>query len=735
MNQGKTNLFSVDVASTHLPRQTGFLFALLIIFSYVYGAFGFGRTGQITLIGLVAVGLGVDFFLMRSSRLACVSRWALLCGLALILIWERFFGASSSFPARFGFLLLIPLVWVCLLRVPSGEADLRPSSFLMTALILGLTALVLAPMLRGAYYWDDAINATVYGAEKFNGLPLWRDILTFMHRYLELGRINVLSFYYYFYFYLPNPFLYKSLILLTILVNQWLFGKTVRTLTGSERAGHLAMMLVLLSFQMRPFQDPLNGFYSLMQVILTELLLMTLFLIRYLRDGNRRGLILSVTMFALGLLTYEVMFPFLLMVPVLVWFETRDVKKSVQLTLPFLLVWIAAIVGVAFVRSRFLVGDTYSGVAFSIDPLAILRTYVNQTMASLPMSFHVLRGSVPVMGRQEAIGRGLTFAPLGLLRALTMTDWALLILSAAFLLRLFSRLVPGEKPYHIGILFGLGASLWLLQGVTIALSERYQVQLIPGIGYLPVYLGYYGAAAILTALSLLFTRAVRLREMRYRWFVKAGVAVFTVLLAVLLEDNRKILSLLDAQYLAPRQPGQAALEAGIFDFLPDGSTVLTTNPDSYLWEADWNTGGLEAEFYTLYSGRDFLTGENRAGRFNAAAFLNGTIAPGEKTYLFAYDGDGVRGIAKLGRLVDVSPDSSRVLGVTLWVDTVLYYLDGNDSDLASVSYVATADSDPAGFVVSPPERQWQIRHPPGGVLAQLHPDQRIDFETLQLFGF
>ena len=66
--------------------------------------------------------------------------------------------------------------------------------------ILGLTALMLTPMLEGGYYWDDAVNATVYGAERFDAAPLWLNLSVFIQKYFALGRVNVLSVYYYFFF-------------------------------------------------------------------------------------------------------------------------------------------------------------------------------------------------------------------------------------------------------------------------------------------------------------------------------------------------------------------------------------------------------------------------------------------------------------------------------------------------------------------------------------------------------
>ena len=83
-------------------------------------------------------------------------------------------------------------------------------------LICILTALSLRFLVHSGYYWDDAVNSTAYLFEKQDQLPLIQNLVNFMRKYLELGRINLLSCYYYFLFYIENVKLYKLIIILSV---------------------------------------------------------------------------------------------------------------------------------------------------------------------------------------------------------------------------------------------------------------------------------------------------------------------------------------------------------------------------------------------------------------------------------------------------------------------------------------------------------------------------------------
>ncbi len=724
-------------------KQLGFWLSVLTVFGGVYGFFGETRSGKIFFVVIFLVGIFLDRQSERSLESAAVrlrlgpftlsrkliSRLALTAGLAGVYIAER--SALTGTPSRFGYLTLLLPVWAVLLRIPIRDAEERGNSFFAVwnpeIWILGLTALMLTPMLEGGYYWDDAVNATVYGAERFDAAPLWLNLSVFIQKYFALGRVNVLSVYYYFFFLLRNPLIYKTLILLFILLNQFLSGMIVRKITGSKRMGQLVMLIALLCFQMRPYQDALTGFYALMQLILVELLLTAYWLIKYVREGKPRYLVASVSAFAMGLFTYEVVFPFLLMIPVIAWAESRKVRRVVAVSLPYVAVWLAAVGAVAYVRLNLDAGLGYSGAAFSWDWTAILRTWLRQTVAGLPLNFHTFGTEAAILSDVTQIDQVFNFTPVKLLFAMNVLDFVLAAIAAWLIFRVFSRLRPDARPGSLRTLAALGASLFLLSGVSIALSLRYQGQLVPGLGYLPAYLGYYGTAMLTTALIGALSSCFRTWRYADRWILKGLTAAYVVVFVVTLQENRSVLNLLDRAFSDPYRAGCDALAAGIFDFLPGNAAVLTTNPGDYLWEANWNETGIEGEFWTMESGRNFLNGTLRAGRFPAAgeAFAD----PGAPVYAFEYGGNELGTFAKLGRVVEVRTEADG--GRSVLTDGVIYFMGGNFLRRSDVSYLNGTGE----FMRLSGEAMLRVREDRRGTIFHLPEAETLRFETLDVVGF
>ncbi len=191
---------------------------------------------------------------------------------ALRLLYERFPGRLSFLRilggAYLGWILWIAgiagLLWLVLrqfslrqaadplrtqLEMPALQRFFR--NYGIEALILLLTAASLSMLIRSGWYWDDAVNSTAYLAEKKDAIPTLTHMLEFMRKYLELGRINVLSIYYYFYFYIENVSLYKALIILTILIDQLIFRKVLMEYGVPLSGARLGMLLIPLMLQTR----------------------------------------------------------------------------------------------------------------------------------------------------------------------------------------------------------------------------------------------------------------------------------------------------------------------------------------------------------------------------------------------------------------------------------------------------------------------------------------------------
>lgn len=656
----------------------------------------------------------------------------------LRVLWERF-------PHRLPFLRVLGgehlgwlfwtlgltgLVWLLLQALPesaapdawhaggSGRAARFFSAWGPELLILFITAASLSMLVRSGYYWDDAVNSTAYLAEKKDSIPTFRHVLDFMKEYLKLGRINILSFYYYFFFYIENVSVYKALIILSILADQLIFRVTLTEFGVTKNRARMGMLLIPLMLQTRVYQDPVSGFYSLMQVLTAEMLLCAFFLSRWLRSGRGRELALSLVFFSLGLLTYEVCFPFIAMIFLLILVRRRSFRKTVRDSLPFVVPVVLALAAVVFVRAKYVTKTTYAGVAFSMDPLRILRAGLTQITAGMPLSFYSAGYQAAVLDNVHPAASFMNYSLGSFLGAVRLSD-LMLLLAAVFALRRISAEGNNTSAPEFGSLAVLGFSFALLPAVTVAMSSRYQGQLMPGLGYLPVYMQYYGIVMLLLWLTLKLKAGTGVRAL--------CLSAFAVILLLNLQNNRAVTEIMNRVFYFPRNAGEAALHGGILDFLEEDAVLVSVNDRRMLWEADWNNRGLYPQFYGNNSRRiPGTVGDTKLlSGFAENAEGPGTVTP-ENVWLISYSGGTDRGFARLGRLcsAEFDPDSGELRSAV--TDGVLYFISGKFPEQASVQYTRSDGT----FVRSESSELQRVRLTEYGILYSLPAEEKVWFDSL-----
>ena len=666
----------------------------------------------------------------------------------LRLLWERF-------PGRLGFLRVLGgehygwvfwtlglagLLWLVLPAVSGGSEAKRAeetgvsglrrffSRYGIEAAILLVTAVSLSMLIRSGYFWDDAVNSTAYLAEKKDSVPLLQHVLDFMKEYLHLGRINVLSFYYYFFFYIDNVSVYKALIILTILIDQLIFRKVLLEFGVPLPGARLGMLLIPMLLQTRAYQDPVSGFYGLMQVLTAEMLLCAYFTSRWLRSGKKRELVRGLLFFTAGLLTYEVCFPFLLMICLLIWIRRKNFLKAVRDSLPFAGAALLMLEGVVLVRAKYVTDSTYAGVAFSLDPSMILRAGFRQLTAALPLSFYSAGYQASVMTKAYPAAEIMRYDFGGFLSAVSLTDVLILAAALWILHRIRGQAsgieTAGWKGSELAL---LGLSFAVLPCVTVAMSQRYQGQLMPGLGYLPVYIQYFGIAVLLLWAVLSVRPSAGKRAL--------CVSAFALVLLLNLQNNRAVTAIMNRSFYGPRNAGEAALRGGILDFLPEGAVLISDNDRAYLWEADWNNRGLYREFYGNNSRHCPETaGDYKLLREAADAALAAGSVPDEagrltlepeNVWLISYWGDDARGLAKLGRLRSAAVDAKKLAVSGARTDRVLWFVSGEAPEQAGVVYTA-ADGTFRQTGTGGQRVRWNAH----GILYALPEDEVILFESL-----
>ncbi len=714
----------IGLMSGSIRRQTLPLFTILLILITGMDFYISGKSLE-RVIAWIAVWLEAGWeilFLIKDSVEWLSLAAATLEKLSFLVLMFFFFGISL-------------LIWLLFGKpVLMRENALSQSEDKLIAffqrwkteiLICILTALSLRFLMHSGYYWDDAVNSTAYLFEKQDQLPLIQNLINFMRKYLELGRINLISCYYYFLFYIENVKLYKLIIILSVCINQVVFGMLVRYAGGSKRLGQAAMLTIPLLIQFRGYQDPVTGFYSLMQVILLELMLTAYFLLRYLRESSVKFLWLGLIPFFCGLMTYEVCFPFILMIPVIAWLETHDRKKTIRVCFPYGILFAGILAMALFVRNQFIQGTPYSGIAFQFDVLKILKTYGLQLLAGLPFSFYIFTQSIPIMGSEYLASEVFYDQASDILCHTEIADW-LLGLGIVYLFSLILKEGKGnQRDVSTRLLMGIGLSFWLLPGITIAMSARYQGQIIPGLGYLPVYLEYFGVGIVAICLALEGYRRIRPISLRpvLSLLIASGLAIGFVFNS---QNNRSVIELLNRSFLYPRLAGERALRNGLADFLPAEAQLVSLNSDNYLWEANWDRKGLYSEFYTITSGRNFTNGSLSVIGMDQETFMQqyAEKAIPDNLYVVQYAGDSEQGLAKLGRVRSVEYEN-------LETDLVLYFISGNFPQNSAVTFQR---SDEKNLILGH-EQAWQVRATDAGNLYQLPEQEVINFDSLDFYGF
>ncbi|MBR6088487.1 MAG: hypothetical protein IKP86_01045 [Anaerolineaceae bacterium] len=594
-------------------------------------------------------------------------------------------------------------------------------------LILFLTAASLSMLIRSGYYWDDAVNSTAYLAEKKDSVSTLTHVLDFMKEYLHLGRVNLLSIYYYFFFYIENVSVYKALIILSILADQLIFRRTLLEFDVPLSGARLGMLLIPLMLQTRTYQDPVSGFYSLMQVLTAEMLLCALFLRRWMKGGKKRFLVLSLLMFAIGLLTYEVCFPFLLMICLLILTERKNLVKAIRSSLPFIGVT-ALILLCIYLSRKFFFSVAYSGVAFNPDPARILRAGLTQFAAGLPLSYYTAGYQASVMGNTYPANTLMNYDFLSFLKSVKLSD--LLILAVCLWVLFMIRNREPESIRNNISLPVLGASFAILPVITIAVSDRYQGQLMPGLGYLPVYMQYYGIAVLLIWLGQRLRTSTGMRAF--------CLSAFSLILLLNIQNNRAVTRIMNRSFYEPRAAGEAALHGGLLNFLPEDAILVSVNDRRWLWEADWNNKGLYQEFYGNNS-RNLRVpvGDNSLLEDAVRQAISRGASPDpdrsvqletENIWIVDYDGNRDRGFARLGRLrkAEIDPDTLELRAAE--TDRILYFVSGAFPEQADVQYTRADGT----FIKPERNGQLRVRQSADGILFQLPESELIIFDSLSV---
>jgi len=478
--------------------------------------------------------------------------------------------------------------------------------FCGAALALAVTSL--SPLLGGGFDGDDLPNSVGYARSVLHvqGKDLGdiiQYILAAVPGWAQSGRFLPLGGYgaYLFYFVDGSALAMKLVVLALILVDLGLLGYLATQITGSRTLGVLAILITPLLFQFRTsvYHDPITAFSGLLQVVLTCTLISLALLLLYLKSGKRRHLLGSLAVYAASLLTYEITIPFFLLFAALAWLypERRSLLKSSRISWPF-----AALAGASvalnvslrlFSNVALAGGPTAGAYIPNIEPGAILETIAHQVSAALPLSFQQL--AAPGRWLFPSFSADLAAQPVFYL--LLIAGYGAMAIVVGW--QLWREVLARSRGFRPGLLVVLGSGLLILPNAMISLSPKFQAETSWGIGYLPVYLSYFGVAllflAVIYGLFRLAASAERAVAVALSTVTTFALVVGVFYVSVVNHANNGIaVETGNVNVWYPRVTVAAAAERGLFTGVPGDSTVIIDGS-----EPAWD----------IYGGPAFFTGQ------------------------------------------------------------------------------------------------------------------------------
>lgn len=468
------------------------------------------------------------------------------------------------------------------------------SHTLAVAAMVAYVSLSLLPLLSSGYYSDDLITSTFRGQLQVQGV-------SFIEYFIETNRfwihsngrlfpvhlftISAIS-------YLSSSLLtYKAILLSLNVIDVLLFGYMLRLHTEHRATAYLGMLVLPTLFQFRLYHDPILSFCGMMQVFVASILAAMIFLYKYLEHNRTPYLLVSLLFYNSCLYYYEVGILLLPLFVVIVERKRASLKGVVTLASPYAVSALVALGAMGVVRHmRDVAAASYPGIAFNLEAEPMVRAFALQLYASLPLTY--------VIGNPSGLFRhDVRIYDVGSVVAnIAWTDLVALVpLTLLYTVWLRRPAVVEGIPS----LCALGGILMVAPSFVVSMSLKYQGDLRAagrGMGYILVYVEYFGTASVITGCLLLAFRTVCNGWAR-RVAGAMVLGVLAIVLLVNLQSNRLVVEKANIDLHYRRAALARALSDNVLDDVRDGDGVYILDEytfDPYPWVNShvrgWATG-------------------------------------------------------------------------------------------------------------------------------------------------
>ncbi len=605
------------------------------------------------------------------------------------------------------------VLWVGMF-LPEHRAELPDGWQLILALLL--VFIVLQPSLNGSFNWDDAFFSVEAQAMRISGAPILRRVWREVIEYVRIGRINPFATFHLLLFYLvPDARVYRILLTILTLFSGYLFYRFLRLWGKDHRGALTALLIVPLCFQLRLYHDPLNSYYGLMQVMFCELMGSLILFVRWLREGKAGSLIISLILFMMGLMSYEMFFPLTALFLFIALAHENKLIPALRKMLPHILAAVILFGLSMLLRTNITEETAYNGTTFGAGLPAILKALGCQLGAAFPLSYRMAGYDAAIFGELIPWKTIFNTSAVSFIGSIRWQD----LLGCAILLVLINGAPKEERKFSVPrMLFSL--MLWVLPGLVISLSRKYQDELLPGKAYIPVFFSYFGAALLLDEIAVFLGKFISPKALRC---FLSGICCMMLLVGM--QDDRHISEMLNRKFCYPREAGEAALQAGLLGEDGEGHLVISNRPYS-LWEHGWLKEPYQSEFYSVNARRP-VTAVSAAG-FIADQDPEAVWINPKNTTLVTYTGDGRMSFAKSGRLRGTGFDTETGVLEKPVVSDVFIFAGGEIPDGTLLVYTTKEDENKR----IPLTDSWLIRETDRGTLYKLKENVPMLFDSIGL---
>ncbi len=454
-----------------------------------------------------------------------------------------------------------------------------PIASIFVICILFIT-LILMPVLFTGYTFDDSHDTLIKGfLIEANDNIIHFNFVQILGWFSGLGRFIPLQFYFYPYFDLIyNIYLYKITIITLTIIDICLFCFLIYLITGLKSLSVLPILLIPAFFQMRLYHDPLSGAHFLMPLIFLDIILSIIFLIFHLKTKKIRYLVYSILLFGTSTITYEIVYPFVILYLLIIisYGYKNEISKFKIAILSFISMFSLTLLIPYMLQMYFgLLKSGYQDPNYrpNIDIFTAFTAFIKQTIAALPLSYYIFD---PNQIFRETTLNISTFISVSII--LITLLW-LSISKSITKLVIFDQKNIGHSINNVKlILLSIGISFLFFPSILIALSVKYQNELLFGIGYIPVFFSYFGIVSLIILFIYILYDKYKKHNIHYIIKTVHIISLIFLLLTIFTYYTNWItIRESNDEWLYPRNLMEDGIKNGLLDIVPKDSIFIIDN--------------------------------------------------------------------------------------------------------------------------------------------------------------